>query len=133
MKLASPTAESAQRLQQDRLKRDRAAAQPIRSLYPKVATLGLQLHFEGTDAQVPADQLHVMHPPARAFFEFACPYAGCNGHFNLSDAVGTALKSSVKSTVGVLECPGLRAKDQSGRQPCGLRLHYTITPEYSRA
>src|SRR4051812_9057977 len=101
MRLAPPTpnSESARRQRYDRLRKDRAAAQAISSAYPSVATLGLELHFEGTEARVPTDQVHVMHPPARAFFEFPCPYADCDGHFNLSDAVNAALATSRKSAV----------------------------------
>jgi hypothetical protein len=135
MRLASPTpnSEAARRLRYERLRRDRAAAAAIRSTYPTIATLGLDLHFEGADARVPADQLHVMHPPAPAFFEFPCPYADCDGQFNLADAVRTALATSRKSTTGVLECPGSRVKDHTGPQACKLHLHYSITPRYSRA
>jgi hypothetical protein len=82
---------------------------------------------------VPTDQTHVMHPPARAFFEFPCPYADCDGHFNLSEAVHSALETSRKSATGVLECSGERVKDHTGRQACKLRLHYKINPKYSRA
>jgi len=132
MRLTSPSSESARQQRYDRLRRDRAAAQAIRSAYPTVVTLGLKLHFEGSEARVPADQMHVMHPPARAFFEFPCPYADCDGQFNLSGAVDTALNSTRKSTAGLLECSGSRVKSQAGRQACQLHLHYTITPEYSR-
>ena len=128
-----PNSESARKLRYERLRKDRAAAEAIRSAYPTVATLGLDLHFEGSDARVPTDQTHVMHPPARAFFEFPCPYADCDGHFNLSEAVRAVLASSRKSSTGVLECVGSRVKDHDGRQACGLQLHYTITPKYSRA
>jgi len=130
--VATPNSEAARRQRYERLRRDRAAAEDIRSAYPSVAKLALELHFEGADPRVPTDQLHVMHPPARAFFEFPCPYADCDGQFNLSAAVGTALASSRKSTKGVLECSGSRVKDHTGRQPCGLHLHYTISPEYPR-
>jgi hypothetical protein len=131
MRLASsPSSESARQQRHDRLRRDRAAAQAIRSAYPTIETLRLELHFEGSEARVPADQVHVMHPPARAFFEFPCPYADCDGQFNLSEPVGTALGSTKKSAIGVMECTGLRAKDQAGRQSCKLHLHYVITPEY---
>lgn len=133
MKLASVSAESARQQRYERLRRDRAAAQAIRSAYPAIATLGLDLHFEGSDARVPVDQTHVMHPPARAFFQFPCPYADCDGQFNLSEAVRAALGTAKKSAAGVLECSGSRVKDLSGRQPCKLHMHYIITPQYSRA
>jgi hypothetical protein len=135
MRLAppAPNSELARRQRYERLRKDRAAAQAISAAYPSVATLGLELHFEGPDARVPTDQRHVMHPPARAFFEFPCPYTDCDGQFNLSDAVRAALATSRKSAVGVLECSGTRVKDHEGRKACELRLHYTITPQYSRA
>lgn len=130
MRLASHSSESARQQRHDRLRRDRAAAQAIRLAFPSIVTLRLDLHFEGSEARVPADQLHVLHPPARAFFEFPCPYADCDGQFNLAAAVATALGSTKKSAVGALECSGLRAKDHAGRQACKLQLHYTITPKY---
>ncbi len=135
MRLAAPTpnSEAARRQRHERLRRDRAAAQAIGTAYPRIATLGLELHFEGSDPRVPTDQVHVLHPPARAFFEYPCPYADCDGHYNLSDAVRAALAGSRKSSSGVLECSGARVKDHSGRQACRLYLHYTITPHYSRA
>jgi hypothetical protein len=127
---SSPSSESARQQRYDRLRRDRAAAQPIRAAYPTLLTLGLKLHFEASEARVPADQVHVMHPPARAFFEFPCPYADCDGQFNLAEAVSTALSSNRKSTAGVLECSGSRVKSHDGRQTCKLHLHYTVTPQY---
>jgi hypothetical protein len=135
VRLAAPTpnSEAARRQRHERLRRDRAAAEAISSVYPKIETLGLALHFEGTDSRVPADQVHEMHPPARAFFEFPCPYADCDGEYNLTEAVRTALATSRKSSTGVLECSGARVKDHTGRQQCKLHLHYTITPHYSRA
>jgi hypothetical protein len=134
MRLAAPApnSEAARRQRSDRLRRDRAAAEAISSAFPKLSTLGLQLHFEGSETRVPADQLHVMHPPARAFFEFPCPYADCDGEFNLAQAVRAALTNARKSTSGVVECSGSRVKDHTGRQSCKLQLHYTITPHYSR-
>jgi hypothetical protein len=135
MRLATtaPNSEAARRQRYERLRRDRAAAEAISAAYPKIATLGLELHFEGSEARIPTDQTHVLHPPARAFFEFPCPYADCDGQFNLTEAVRTALATSRKSSTGVLECSGTRVKDHTGRQQCKLHLHYTINPRYSRA
>ena len=135
MRLAAPTpnSEAARRLRHERLRRDRAAAAALSTAYPRIATLGLQLHFEGSDPRVPTDQVHEMHPPARAFFEFPCPYSDCDGQFNLTDSVHNALTSSKRSSSGVLECSGTRVKDHTGRQQCKLHLHYTISPRYSRA
>jgi hypothetical protein len=130
MRLASLSPAAARQLRQDRLRRDRAAAQAIRLAYPSIGRLRLDLRFEGTAATTPASQSHVMHPPARAFFEFPCPYADCDGQFDLTAAVKAALGSTAKETVGSLECSGLRARDHATKQPCKLHLHYVITPEY---
>src|ERR1700755_1767116 len=130
MRLASPSSESARQQRHDRLRRDRAAAQAICSAYPTIVTLGLELHFEGSEARVPADQVHVMHPPARAFFEFPCPYADCDGHFDLSGAVSGALATPAHQGAGLLSCSGLRARDHSSKQPCQLQLAYRIIATY---
>ncbi|MGH8137096.1 MAG: hypothetical protein ACREVV_02710 [Steroidobacteraceae bacterium] len=132
MRLASLSPAAARQQRQDRLRRDRAAAQAIRAAFPTIGRLRLDLRFEGTGSSTPASQSHVMHPPARAFFEFPCPYADCDGQFDLTAAVKAALGTAAKETVGAIECPGLRARDHATKQPCKLHLHFTITPEYQR-
>jgi hypothetical protein len=130
MRLSSSSPAAARQQREDRLRRERAAAQAIRSAFPTIGRLRLDLRFEGSGATTPASQSHVMHPPARAFFEFPCPYADCDGQFNLTAAVKAALDSDAVETIGDLECSGLRARDHATRQPCKLHLHYKITPEY---
>jgi hypothetical protein len=130
VRLASSSSAAARQTREDKLRRDRAAARAIRLEFPTVQWLRLELSFDGTGPRVPASQVHVMHPPARAFFEFPCPYADCDGQFNLASAVSAALDSEAARTSGMLECTGLRAKDHASKQPCKLHLHYTISPEY---
>jgi len=98
----------------DRLRRDRAAALALRVAFPTVQHLRLELKFESTTSSTPTLQSHVLHPPARAFFEFPCPYADCDGQFDLTSAVKAALairRISSRGT-GVLRpaCTGLRFK-----------------------
>jgi hypothetical protein len=114
----------------DRLRRDRAAAQALRVAYPGVQYLRLELKFESSTSSTPTLQAHVLHPPARAFFEFPCPYADCDGQFDLSGAVKSAIASPKNQAVGVLECAGQRVRDHASRQPCQLRLLYTVTATY---
>ncbi|HEY6483902.1 MAG TPA: hypothetical protein VIY54_10285 [Steroidobacteraceae bacterium] len=71
-----------------------------------------------------------MHPPARAFFSFPCPFADCDGQFDLTAPVKAALATGAEVADGALECSGSRARMRSSPQPCGLHLHFTITPEY---
>jgi hypothetical protein len=111
----------------ERLRRDRAAAAVLRAAFPKVQELHLELTFTSTTANTPAFQSHRLHPPARAFFHFPCPYADCDGHFDLAAAVDTALADPASHSKGMLECSGLRAGERTTKQMCGLRLDYSIT------
>ena len=130
MKLSSG-APAAPRLQrQELLRRARAAAQPLRAAFPAVQALRLELKFEGPVSNVPATQAHVLYPPAAAFFEFACPYADCDGRFDLTQAVESTLRRSGHQAHGVLECSGLRVRQRGAREPCGLRLEYQIQTTY---
>lgn len=130
MKLAlvSPAAERQER--RDRLRDDRAAAPALRAAYPTLGQLRLELQFEGSAPGTPAQQSHVLHPPARAFFEYPCPYADCDGRFDLTGAVNAALADPVHRAEGVLECSGKRARHMGSKQPCQLRLMYTVTATF---
>ncbi len=114
----------------DRLRRDRAAALALRVAFPAVQQLRIELKFESGAANTPAAQSHVLHPPARAFFEFACPYADCNGHFDLTSAVNAALLHPAHLTEGALECRGMRAREHNSKRPCQLKLVYTVAATY---
>jgi hypothetical protein len=71
-----------------------------------------------------------MHPPARAFFQFVCPYANCDGTFDLSPAARLVIEQSSLQSAGTLECPGTRSRDGVTRQACGIQLRYVISAEY---
>jgi hypothetical protein len=120
----SPAATRQERV--DRLRRDRATALALRAAFPAVQQLRLELKFEGSGANTPAAQSHVLHPPAQAFFTYPCPYADCDGQFDLTAAVSTALATAAHQAEGVLECSGVRARDRACKQPCLLRLAYTV-------
>jgi hypothetical protein len=129
VKLSSPGAGAARQERTERLRRDRAAAVTLRASFPAVQQVRLELQFEGT-ANAPASQAHVLHPPARAFFDFPCPYADCDGHFDLSSAVNGTLSTSARHAQGTLGCVGLRARDHASKQPCELQLNYRIIATY---
>jgi len=112
--------------QRERMRRDRAAARVVCVAFPAVQQLRLELEFSGSGANVPAGQTHVLHPPARAFFEFQCPYGDCDGRFDLTDAVNAALSNPEHRTMGTLECTGLRARDYLSKQTCALHVQYAI-------
>jgi hypothetical protein len=131
MKLAllSPAAERQQR--RDRLRRDRAAALALREVFPAVQQLRLDLSFQGAGSTAPATQSHILHAAAQAFFKFPCPYADCDGYFDLGAAIEAAAADPAQPTMGTLECPGKRAVRVGAKEPCQLRLIYTVTASCS--
>jgi len=116
----------------DRLRRNRAAAVALRVAFPAVQHLRLELKFESSSAKAPTLQSHILHPPAQAFFDFPCPYADCDGHFDLTGAVNVALADPSNRAAGVLECPGVRPWDWASKRPCQLHLIYRVTATYHR-
>lgn len=130
LKLTSLSGPAARQGRTDRLRRDRAAALALRTVFPAVRQLRLEFTFEGTSANTPASQSHLLHPPAQAFFTFPCPYFDCDGQFDLTGAMNAALQAQVHEAEGLLECPGVRARDYASKQPCGLHLIYKFTASY---
>ena len=127
MRLARAGKDPAGKDRMERLRRDRAASAVLRAAFPTVQELCLELKFTSTTANTPAFQSHRLHPPARAFFHFPCPYADCDGHFDLAAGVGAALGDPASHSEGSLECTGLRAGERTTKQLCGLKLDYSIT------
>lgn len=115
------------------LRRDRAAAPAIRAIFPAIEQLRLELRFEGSSASIPVPQTHVLHPPARAYFVFPCPYADCDGQFDLAAVIGATLQGSSRHTEGVLVCAGMRVCNRASGRSCELHLHYAITATYAPA
>ena len=114
----------------DQLRRDRATAQVLRTVFPALQHLRIELRFQGPPASVPSPQSHVLYPSARAFFEYRCPYSDCDGQFDLSDAVKAALADATHRAHGVLECGGSRGGGATSRRPCLLQLLYEVTATY---
>lgn len=126
VRFVSPRNVDAHQQRIDQLRKDRAAAAPLRVAFPAIQHLRVELKFVGRNANPPGSQSHVLHPPARAFFTYPCPYANCDGQFDLSHAVNAALEDPSLRTEGILECAGRRAQKLDSRHPCQLRLLYTI-------
>ena len=111
------------------MRRDRAAAPTLRTAFPSVALIHIDLVFEDHPGRAPAPQSFVLHPPARAFFEFSCPYANCEGRFDLTTQVHAAVEHASSKATGQLDCQGLRPKGSALRQPCGLLLRFAIAAQ----
>jgi hypothetical protein len=110
----------------DQLRRNRASASVLRAAFPAVQQLRVELKFEGPSSSVPTPQSHVLYPPARAFFEYPCPYSDCDGLFDLTGAVKAALADAAHRVAGVLECRGSRGHERTTRRPCQLQLVYEV-------
>ena len=110
----------------DQLHRDRATA----PAFPTLQHLRIELSFRGAPSGAPTPQSHVLYPPARAFFEYRCPYSDCDGQFDLGGAVKVALADATHHAQGVLECRGSRGRDPTSRRPCLLQLIYEVTATY---
>ena len=128
MKFAASAATRQGRM--DQLRRDRATAQVLRTAFPALEHLRIELRFHGPTANAPTPQSHVLYPPARAFFEYSCPYSDCDGQFDLGGAVKAALADVTNRAQGVLECHGSRGRDPASRRPCQLRLTYEVAATY---
>jgi hypothetical protein len=127
MRLAASRILDARELRAEQLRRARAASLSLRVAFPTVQQLRLELKFSGATANSPGSQSHVLHPPARAFFTFPCPYANCDGQYDLTAAVNAALEDPAYRAEGMLECRGLRAQKYDSKQPCQLHLIYTVS------
>jgi hypothetical protein len=130
MKLALVSPGARRQERRDQLRDDRTAAPTLRAAFPTLRHLRLELEFDGSAPSTPAQQSHILHPPARAFFEFPCPYADCDGRFDLTGGVNAALANATHRAEGALECSGSRARHIGSKQPCLLRLIYTVTATF---
>ena len=86
----------------------------------------MELSFDTGGSSAPAHQVHIMHPAARAFFQFPCPHADCSGRFDLSAAVTDASANPSKRSGGVMLCAGVRPRTHDSKQPCALHLFYRV-------
>lgn len=115
------------------LRRDQEAAPKLGVMFPAVEQVRFDLNFEGGTVSTPVPQSHVLHRPARAYFSFRCPYADCDGRFELAAAVRAVVEDPSHRIEGVLECTGSRGGDFAPRQPCQLRLRFELTAVCSPA
>lgn len=109
---------------------DRAAARTLRSAYPDVEQIRVDLTFRDAGAVSPGGQSHAVHPPARAFFEFLCPHADCDGTFDLSAAVNSVMTEATSHARGTLQCKGMRPRPGLMKGPCGVSVLYSIVAQY---
>ena len=110
----------------ERHRRGRIAAPTIRTRYPELKSLQLDFDFSDNTGFLPSPQVTVFHPPAPAYFFFACPYSDCSGEFNFTSLVDLAASSRESHSSGQLTCTGTRHRGVA----CTLNLEYSISPHW---
>ncbi len=130
MPVSSRAPGSVYEMHRQRWLHDRAAAQTLRSAFPGVERIRVDLTFRDTTALSPGAQSHAVYPAARAFFEFLCPHADCNGTFDLTDAVYSVMRDASAHADGTLECKGTRPRPGMTTGPCEVSVRYTIATKY---
>lgn len=125
MKRSSNSPEAARNLRLEKQRRDRLAAKELRVQYPQFATIRVDLVFDDEASQPPAPQSIVLHPPARAYFVYPCPYAGCTGELDLAANVDHIAEEGKARAAGHTRCNGERHGRQ-GKGPCDLHIKYSI-------
>ena len=128
MKFASAKAAAGRAGMRERQRRARAATPSLRERFPGIATLRIGFEFRDRGPFAPAPQLTVLHPPASAYLVFPCPYADCDGEFDVSAPVARLVADEDARCDGQLKCNGHRRVD-SGQKACELTLEYSIEAE----
>ena len=131
---APQSAEAARLRRREVWQRDRAQSEPMRSAWPQVEQLRIELAFhDATTVIAPSAQSHVMNPPSRAFFRFPCPYADCDGEYDLGAAVGSTLGAHRVHSGSQLRCEGVRPRIRLLGDRCGLELEFRLLAQYADA
>ncbi|HEU4591576.1 MAG TPA: hypothetical protein VFS13_11770 [Steroidobacteraceae bacterium] len=125
MKQTSLSPEAARNLLREKQRRNRLAAKELRVQYPQFATIRVDLVFDDEFSQPPAPQSIVLHPPARAYFVYPCPYAGCTGELDLAANVDHIAEQGKARAAGHARCNGQRPGRQ-GKVACDLHIKYSI-------
>src|SRR5690242_5322997 len=108
MRYASATPAAGRDAMRERQRRGRTSAPAIRTRYPKLTALQVEFDFSDRTDYLPSPQVTVFHPPAPAYFCFACPYSDCDGEFDLTKAVDLAVSSRDGEERGQIQCEGTR-------------------------
>jgi hypothetical protein len=114
--------------------RDRDRAPPLRTAFPKIEQIRIELKFSDPQHLAPSPQSFSFFPAANAFFRFACPCHDCDGEFDVGErvaklAAGPGRASRSSSTQQ--SCQGLRARDRVAGTRCPITLdcHIALTAQ----
>ena len=70
---------------------ERASAPSLRAAFPKVTQLRITFTFDNGLKASPSSQVHTLHPPSQAYFNFPCPAPGCSGADEAATEASTAV------------------------------------------
>ena len=127
MKISAASAPVGRAGVRERQRRDRAVAPAMQTQYPKLATLQIDFEFTDTTAFLPSPQVTVFHPPARAYFCFACPYSDCDGEFDLTRPVAQMMNARDSHAEGQMNCAG----NKQGGNRCTLCVEYSLVARWT--
>jgi hypothetical protein len=131
MRFAHASSAKGQSLLREQQRREREASALLRTRLPGLNSLRLDFTFRDAGPFTPVPQVTVMHPAARAYFVFPCPYSDCDGKFDLSASVTGMVDARQDSCDGHLHCNGRRFRDTKGRSPCDLTLQYRLEAHWA--
>jgi hypothetical protein len=112
---------------------ERLRAPRLGTLFPALLQLRVELAFHFNEKLPPARQIHILHPPAAAYFRYPCPIYGCNGEFRLDSVMMRFLRERRSGMVEQVGCSGVRAQDRITGKSCGTRLEFTLDASYGAA
>lgn len=125
MKFAYGKSASSRVQMRERQRRNRAVTPSLRVRFPQFASLRIDFEFSDHGPFTPAPMANVLHPPASAYFFFPCPYADCDGEFDLTVPVAELARDHDNRREGQICCTGHRTGD-NGPAACRLTLEYLI-------
>jgi hypothetical protein len=105
----------------------------LRTLFPAVEELRVELEFLSEGGWKPSSQLRILRPAARASFRYPCPFAGCNGWLELDEPVKNLVEGRKHSVAANLGCGGVRPRDRATGKTCETQVKYMITASYTRS
>ena len=126
MRFAGATKAGGREAMRERQRRGRTVTPALRARYPGLNSLQVDFEFSDQGGFLPSPQVTVFHPPAPAYFCFACPYSDCDGEFDLTKPVDLAVSSGEAQSCGQVRCVGMRHRGAA----CTLCLEFSITPHW---
>ena len=126
MRSVGTTRATGREAMRERQRRGRTVTPAMRAHYPSLSSLQINFDFSDQGDFLPSPQILIFHPPAPAYFCFACPYSDCDGEFDLAKTVDLAVSSGESQSSGQIRCVGTRHRGAA----CALCLEYSIAPHW---